>query len=124
MVETELDRELVPGVLELIEEVGTTAKFTVPAYGDYNPNDGSVVQAGPMEYSLKVSPPAPFKTNRIDGDLIQASDLQVLLPAKDLKFEPKKGMRVELDRKTYRIESIDPIKSGEMVCAWGLGLRA
>jgi hypothetical protein len=124
VVETELDRDLVPAVLDLVNSLGKTAKFTKESYGNYNPGDGSVVQAGPMVYRQKVTPPFPFTKDRVDGDLIRAQDAQVFLPAKDLKFEPYKGMKVEIDSSHFTIEWQRPVYTGELVAMYELALRA
>ncbi len=72
---------------------------------------------------MTVTPPAPYASKFIDGDTIRAGDAQVFLAAQGLAFTPAPLQRVTIDGDVWTVVSANAIYSGDLVCAWEVGLR-
>jgi len=120
---TELDTELIPEILEILEEFGKDAVFQVPATKTYDPTTGDVTEGSVTSHTKKITPPAPYKQGYVKDDLIQVGDVQVYLAASGLTFTPTNGYAVVFDSMTWRIEYANPIYTGELVALWELLLR-
>jgi len=108
VIQTELDKELVPEVYTLIDELGEAVIFEVA--------DG-------LLYSLKITPPEPFQDSFIDNDVIREGDLTTYVAAKDIPFTPAPGIKMTLESKDYTVIKVSPIYTGELIALYTLHLR-
>jgi hypothetical protein len=120
---TALDTKLVPKALALINKFGTNATFTVSIGGTYSPATGKVSGTSTEDKIQKVSPPSRFDKSLVDGELIKATDLLVVLAASGLTFTPEQSMKVTLDTRVYTIVDVWPVMSGDKVAIYKLQLR-
>jgi len=122
---TELDADLVPEVATLInDELGTDAVFKVLTAGGVYQLPGSNISAPTYsDVTVKITPPSPFGAFLIDGDIIQSGDMKTLIAAQGITFTPVVEQRVVFASQSWRIVSVGPIYSGDLVCAYGLQLR-
>ena len=120
---TELDEELLEDVYDIIAELGKTFTFWVYGSDTYNPATGKQSTGDATPYDLKVIPPYQVELKYVNGDLIKAGDLLSVVPAKDIKFTPERGIRVTVDSAVWVIERVSPIYSGEWICLYLFQLR-
>jgi len=120
---TALDAELVPLALALVTEFGLNAEFEVMLVSQYDAESGGTIETGPVTRTKKVSPPSPFEQRFIDGVAIRQDDLEVYLPGSGLEFTPAVDMTVRIGRVAYRVVTVGPIHSGELVAVYRLQLR-
>lgn len=66
-----------------------------------------------------------YSTQEVDrsNNRIQASDLKVLVPARDLKIEPTTRDRVVDGSKEYQVMAVKPLKPGPLVVTYELQVR-
>ncbi len=124
---TQLDDEIGPEVVDVLDEVGADAVFTVEGTAEeetYDPSTGKTTNPTPTEVTVKISPPFPFDKELIDGDLILSTDLKTLMAGKDSPFIPKEAQLMTFKGQVYTIITVSPIHSGEEVAAFELQLRA
>jgi len=124
---TELDGEVPQDVLDAIDGkdgVGVPASFSRETTS-YNPATGAVAQDAASIVTRKVSPPAQFDREFINGTTVLATDLQIILPGLGLPagFEPAPGMVCEESGRKYQIISVTPLRSGTLVAAYEIQLR-
>jgi hypothetical protein len=110
---TDLDTELIPEILSIINEYGKTVIFETWTSKVYDPTTGSITKDGATDHSHKVSPPEGYETKYIDGNLIQVGDRKIYLPASGLEFTPKAGIQVLIDDVKWKIKKVDEIFTGE-----------
>lgn len=120
---TTLDIKLGPKVLSIIDRFGKYVVIGQTPNETYDPDTGSVTAGVLVEYRQKVSPPDDYNNKLVDGDLIKLGDSMVLLPAKDLAFVPKIGDSVTFDSLIWKMITVKPIYSGELVVVYELQLR-
>ena len=119
---TPLDAKLVPKAKELIEKFGKTMTLTVEAPGTYDPVTGTV-PVTPTSETLKCSPPLNYQSRFVDGEIIRAGDVRVLIPAQGLTIIPKVDMKVEFDGEIWNAISVDRVFSGDDIALWKTQLR-
>tara|TARA_R110000823_G_scaffold304377_1_gene426054 strand:- start:808 stop:1176 length:369 start_codon:yes stop_codon:yes gene_type:complete len=120
---TTLDTTLLAKVAEIADTYGKSVVFQSVGSSSYNPATGKTTESSITNYTVKVTPPAPYSRTLVDGDLIQTMDVGLLLPAKDLSFTPALGMQVTIDGEVLDIVSMSPLYSGTSVCAYDIQLR-
>jgi len=120
---TTLDTTLLTKVAEIADTYGKDVVFESVGSKVYDPATGKTTESSVTNYTVKVTPPAPYDHRMIDGDLIQVRDVGVLLPAKDLSFTPDLGMQVTFDSEVFDIVAMSPLYSGTSVCAYDIQLR-
>jgi hypothetical protein len=120
---TELDLELLDDVEEIIEEFHKTVTFWVYPDEDYDPATGQATQGDPTQYSKQVIPPYQIDLKYVDGDVIQAGDLLTGVPAKNIEFEPARGMSVTIDSNIWSVERVQPLYASERIVLYLLQLR-
>ena len=76
-----------------------------------------------VDITIKCSPPLRVQQNMINGDSIKKSDIQIIVPAKDLALTLEIGLRVNIDSENYKITNIKKHYSGNIVSAYTLTLR-
>jgi hypothetical protein len=118
---TDLDTKLIPKVLALVNNYGTTATFVELTTQTYDPTDGDVTEVG-VNHNHKVTPPQPVHQFR-EGDVVRIGDCEINLPASGLGFTPDEGMRVVIGSETWRIVRFDPIYTGDLVALYRIFLR-
>ena len=120
---TDLDIELLPEVLEIINEVGKTVDFITYPSQSFSVATGSRTDGTPVTYSRKIIPPYNFDQRMIDGDVIQYGDMQTGVAGQDLGFVPARGTHLEVDGVRWTIQKITPIMSGELTALYMIQLR-
>lgn len=120
---TSLDKELLPAVLEIINEVGRDMDFSFPLASSYDPVTGTGSESICKTLTAKVSPPIDYEKRHIDGDSVKRGDSRIFLAAKGLVFTPVVDMGVEFDSISFKAISVLPIYSGEQVAAYEVQLR-
>jgi hypothetical protein len=120
---TALDTTLLTKVAEIAATYGKSVTFQDIGSSVYNPTTGKTTESSVTNYTVKVTPPAPYDLKLIDGDVIQARDVAVILPAKDLAFTPVLGMQVTIDGEVFDAVQVMLIYSGDDVCAYDIQLR-
>ena len=103
---TALDTTLIPKIKSVLDTYGKNAVFTVHGISVYDPDEGSVVDSGSVEYTVKITPPENYTSNLIDGDIIQDNDCKVSIAALGLSFTPDKLMKVTFDNQAWRVIGI------------------
>lgn len=114
---TELDDDLVPETLALIDEFGITATFAVDS-GSFDPAT-SAWTPGVANVNRKVSPPGP-KQVLVEGTRVEKTITYVA--ASGLSFTPTIGMQVTIDGRAFKLTEVTAIYSGALVCAYELRL--
>lgn len=108
----------------LIESQGKTVTFRVYPTAAYNPATGETTLGDAVDYQKKIIPPYPYHSKYIDGDLVQAGDMQTGIAASGLEFVPGPStMKVIIDSKAWKIVDSQPVYSKEQVVLYMLQLR-
>lgn len=116
---TELDAELGPLAVDVIEEFGKPIAInTVPAAGDYDPDTGKPEAA---------EPPAPKQTKAVVEDynlqgsgqgfasgLIEVGDKKFTVAARALDATPTSADTITMDGVTFTIVNVKVTYSGEL----------
>lgn len=118
-----LDQRIRDAAHRIVERRGKVVTFHTKGEALYKPETVTTVRTGSEAIEVKVSPPAQYGTQLVDGKQITSEDVMVLLPTKGLTFEPFLGQRVEIDSRSWMIQSIKPSYSGELIAAYLLQLR-
>jgi len=119
---TVLDAKIIPKVLAVLDKYGTNATFTAQV-ATYNPATRSVSGGTPAPKVWKMAPPSPYAKNLLDGDAIRIEDLSTVIAASGITFTPAIGMDVLFNALTYKIVSINTLRSGDDIAAYELQLR-
>tara|TARA_R100000152_G_C6759123_1_gene183034 strand:- start:595 stop:963 length:369 start_codon:yes stop_codon:yes gene_type:complete len=120
---TAIDTKLLAEVYTIAETYGKSVVFTVPGSSTYAPSTGKVTEGSVVTHTVNVTPPEQYDRRYVDGELVQARDVQVILPAKNLAFTPDLGMKVTFDSEAFDIVSLNPLYSGTSICAYEVQLR-
>lgn len=120
---TELDQKFLPLVTRLLDRFGKNVTFKIRTGTTFNTLTGERTAGTIVEYVRKVSPPSKFERFFSSNEASIEADLEVLLAAEGLTFALKKSDIVEIDSSDYEILQIEPIYSGELVCAYRLMLK-
>jgi hypothetical protein len=120
---TELDTLILPKVLELIGRYGKLVSFSVTTGATQNAGAGTVTGGTTTAHSVKASPPYPYESRYIDGDLVLVGDSRLYLAGSGLAFTPAPGQVVTIDSAKWRVVRVNPIYSGELVAAWEVQVR-
>lgn len=117
---TSLDDDLVPAVLELVDELGAAATY-VSIQTEYDPATTDVAVAR-QNFTIKMTPPQAAK-EFAEGETFGVRDLETIIAASGLEFTPKLGDKVTFQGTTYAVVGVPPIYSGDSICAYTLRLR-
>jgi hypothetical protein len=111
-------------VLEIVEEFPKTAVFQEVTQ-TYAHTTGAMTESNTENHSVTVTPPVPYDSRYVDGDIILRTDVRIILPSSDLEFTPDEGMKVTIDSRVYRIVSVGEldVAGTENVVAYDLQLR-
>jgi hypothetical protein len=120
---TELDDELVPEVVAVLDEVGVAITITETGT-TLTPSTGAVSGGATVHSDVIASPPAPYRSYLIDGDLIRTGDVQLVVKGSvALGFTPKTGWKVAVAGTELKIVSVDELRSGASIAAFVLQCR-
>jgi len=121
---TELDEEFVVLATEMIAEMGKTVVFRTYPDASYDAVEGVTTLGDMLSYTKKVMPPYAYKQKYIDGDVIQAGDMQTGIAGQGLEFTPEPGLiEIVIDEQTWNIVNMTPLYSGEQIAMFLLQLR-
>lgn len=120
---TSLDTKLVPKATELLDLYGKAVTWSVTIGAAYNPASGAVTVGTTTNHSVKVSPPDPYSSRYIDGDLVRVGDARVYVAAELLTFTPAEGQTITIDSATWKIVRVNAIYSGESIALWEAQVR-
>ncbi len=81
VLQTSLDIELLPETLAIIEEFGKTVVLTTITKGFYDPKTQATTGGGPLEKTLKVSPPSKVTRKYGEESTVKVGDLKIILRA-------------------------------------------
>tara|TARA_Y100000310_G_C20568506_1_gene756791 strand:- start:229 stop:600 length:372 start_codon:yes stop_codon:yes gene_type:complete len=120
---TALDTLLIPKIKSLVDDYGKDVTFTIHGISSYDPNDGSVVDSGSIDYVVKATPPMNYSSDMIDGDAILLNDCSISIPAQNLLFTPKTGLVVTFDNEAWTVVGIRTEYTGESIGLYTMQLR-
>lgn len=120
---TELDTELGPLAVELIDEYGKEVTYTLTASGEYDPETGAaapaedpfIIKAIVEDYSLQGSGQA------FASGLIEVGDKKFTIAAQSEHMAgktPTPSDTVEADGVTYTVQNVKAVYSGELVAIY------
>lgn len=121
---TALDKKFVPLALRLINSRGAEAVFHETSGDTFDPGTNERIVGTTVSYTRKVVPPFPFREQLVDGDNIRRSDAQTYVAASGLQFTLSTRLTMTIGGKTWKIEKIEPIYSGELVALYRIHLRS
>lgn len=119
---TVLDTKIPAIVVSVLATYGKNVTVTVTTPGEPSADGGSFPDASSDTYTVKASPPYPVKQAYTLRDTTTSAEAAMLIAGSGLAFTPEVGNRVTIDGAVWIVESASPIYSGELVCAWELGL--
>jgi len=110
--------------LALIQKFPKAATFTT-ATQTYNPATGATTESGAVNHSVTTSPPIPYELRYVDGDIIKATDVMVVLSSSGISFTPDEGQKVTYGSEIYRVVSVEKLDVGgtDAVVAYIVQLR-
>lgn len=120
---TALDETLVPAALALISKVGVSATFHTSGGKAYDEATRTIAEVSGADVAATISPPQPYPTRDVDGDLIRVGDAVVYLAGSGLAFEPELHGKVTVYSQEWTIAAVNALYSGAQVAAWELQLR-
>ena len=120
---TALDTALIPKIKSIIDLYGKSVVFTVHGITEYDPDEGSVVESGSTDYTVKSTPPENYSRNLVDGDMIRENDCRISISASGLSFTPTNGMPVVFDNENWRVVSVATEYTGDDIGLFSMQLR-
>lgn len=123
---TELDAELIPLTLEVIEEYGKEFDYTLTGQSNYNPSTQTNTPATlPLE-AIKMAPPEDYSGYSIANGLAEAGDKKILVPAayfNDIDKTPTPEDLASFDDAIWTVKAVKTYFSGELPCLYELRVR-
>lgn len=127
---TQVDDELIPVTLALIDEFGMSVQFEVLTTQDYDSTVGHTTE-DPTWVTRKIIPPDAVELGMIDGDLIQDGDQISYVAASGLSFTPLRNQGVDLNSASgdedlqdlWTIVKVGPIRTGQDIAMYKLVMR-
>lgn len=116
---TQLDLEIPADVTELLDEFGWDATFIVRSK-TFDDDTGMTTYGSEPNVVRKCTPPWPYGMKFSEGDAAIDGDAVIYIAAEGLTFEPRAGMQVIIDSRTWMLVRVDRIRSGELTAAWGM----
>jgi len=123
---TPFDAEMAAVARDLIKEFGTLADFVFDNKS-FDPATRGVTGTAETHTNVKVSPPFPYDTTKIDGVNFLEKDCYAIVDKASISFVPAaKGwsLRFQNGAGTWAIVGVAPYYSGDDVAAYELHLRA
>jgi hypothetical protein len=119
---TSLDIRMLPKAKALIAKYGKSIQL-VPATVAYTAAQSEGTRTESTPQTVKITPPEPYETRFIDGDLIKIGDTHCYMAAKDAPAIPEEGMRAVIDGVRWLIVAVNKVYSGDDVCLYELQMR-
>lgn len=123
---TELDAELIPLTLEVIEEYGKEFDYTLTGQSNYDPQtQTNTPDTVPLE-AIKTAPPEDYSGYSIANGLAEAGDKKLLVPAayfNDINREPTPEDLAAFDGAIWTVKAVKTYFSGELPCLYELRVR-
>jgi len=122
--QTSLDKKFLPMALRLVTKYGKLVQFDTYPDEVYTPSTGENVPGDSVVFYKKIIPPYGYEQKYVNGDSVQAGDMQTGIAASGLEFVPQPSLtKVTIDTKQWNIINMMPIYSGEQICMYLLQLR-
>ena len=127
---TELEAELLPEVLELVKEFGTTATFTLYPSATSDTDASTVTLGAATVYTPKVTPPEDLDEEYApDGSVTKNKGVKFYVPsgaltAEPLGFVPAVGQRVNIRSVDWRVDRVEVVSTGDEVWLYLVEARA
>ena len=107
---------------DLIQRVGKTVTLRRSARS-FDPGSGETTESF-EDFTVKVSPPEPFRDGLVDGALVRSGDLETYLAAEALAFGPEPlSDALLINGGTYSLVRVEPLFAGEEIALYKLHLR-
>lgn len=123
---TELDAELIPLTLEVIEEYGKEFDYTLTGQSNYDPaTQTNTPDTLPLE-AIKMAPPEDYSGYSIANGLAEAGDKKILVPAayfNDIDKTPTPEDLAAFDEAVWTVKAVKTYFSGELPCLYELRVR-
>lgn len=119
---TEIDDELVPETLAVVDEFGKLVAFEELTTNTHDPTTGRVTTVE-ISHNRKITPPQEVKLELVDNDLIQVGDMTFFVAASGLPFALRREMEVTIDSTVWIITRISPIRTGEQIAMYEVQVR-
>jgi len=116
-----LDSVLVPLANKLVNDFGKTVTYK-QRVSSYDATTGKTTFTE-TESSAIITPPEPYRQNRIDGTTIQAGDAVANIAGSSISFVPAISDRIDLNGSDWQVVRVNPVFSGEEVAIYELQLR-
>lgn len=120
---TSFDNAFVPLATELLDEFGKDMQLIRKTNSIASPLTGGTIDQADDSQSIKGMPPFPFDKKWLPDSVIEDGDLVTVIAAENLTFTPQTTHTISFDGVRYRIPSVQPLYSGELVAAYILQLR-
>lgn len=117
---TELDLELVPETLALINEFG---KQVVLSFDEDTFSDIGAPTPTNYQQTLRVTPPDPTILQFVPNSTVVGASTGVFVPASGLIVPVKNGLKVTIDGVIWTTVAFSPIYTGDDIAMYGLGLK-
>lgn len=122
---TALDTRLIPKIATIIAAKGKLVSFEVETGGTLNQLTGVPTAGTTTTYAVRVSPPSTpqgsrsaFASELARDSLASSGALEFYIAAQGLLFTPTKGVTVVIDAVDWKIEAIQPIRTGDEIGAY------
>ena len=118
---TELDAEIGPLALELIDEFGKSINFISVVAGNYDPTTGEAMPNSTNKAIKAIV--EDYKGQDYSSDLIEGGDKKVTVAAQAFNSIPTTSDKVEIDGLSYTIQAVKVIYSGDLAAIYELQAR-
>ncbi|MDB5490357.1 MAG: hypothetical protein JWO78_206 [Micavibrio sp.] len=108
--------------LKAITAKGRTISLIYSSVGSYDPENNQMVEGAEVLMTTK-GLLTQFRTNQIDGEIIQASDMRILIAAKGLSLKPDNTMKVLDGDEVYQIINVTPLQPGDTAILYTVQAR-
>lgn len=116
-----LDSVMVPLAKQLIGDFGLTVTYKVRS-NSFDVTTGKTTFTESSSSAI-ITPPEPYKQNRIDGSVIQQGDVMTSIAQSAISFVPTISDRVLFNSVDWEVVAVNPIFSGEQIAMYELQLR-
>lgn len=120
---TALDTALTRAALDILDDVGISATWSVPSGMTYSTATGSHVPTTTVIYAVTVSPPLEYREGQIDGELVRVGDASIYIAASGIGFTPEAQQFVTISGQKWTVVRVVVLRSGEQVAAYKAQIR-
>lgn len=118
---TELDAEIGPLALELIDEFGKSINFISVVAGNYDPTTGEAMPNSTVKQIKAVV--EDYKGQDYSSGLIEGGDKKVTVAAQAFNSIPTTSDKIQIDGLTYTIQAVKIVYSGDLAAIYELQAR-